>query len=411
MFQRQPVSSLFRNFKSRSANFAFILDGKGNSLFAEVDEQRQQLKKVLIIERAHYNEMKKSVNAKEMENRRLKRENMNIKTEILTCSELLRRGEQIATESTSTLASQLLNENKKLKSSLASSQKNIEDLATEKKLEWVAAIVSTATKDARETKEKFLQLSLEKTSLAESLNKSYKDLSKSRLDCVKYRQLLSRVIDANKVKLKRQDVYEIGFDEEVYASLAIEEFEKLEESEEASSSSQGDELGGSTIASIDARDRLGPFVSATIKVEKDDEVLTMTETIDEAEAMAEEKVQVKVEERKGKENRAVSSCKDVKTDLVKPFGESQSPKATSSKPLQTPNRNKEEKSVKFSSAVKTEFIDSTKEQYEQSKQARVRTKLIVHRICIPSKAPLGPRNRTESAKQVLGTKLKILNPC
>lgn len=329
--------------------------------------------------------MKRIVNAKEMENRRLKRENMNIKTEIQTCKELLRRGEQIATESISTLANQLQNENKELKSSIASLQKNIVDLAKEQKLEWVAAIASKAAEDARETKEKFLQLMLEKTSLADSLNKSYKDLSKSRVDCVKYKQLLSRVIEANNVNLKRQDVYEIGLNEEVYESLAIEEFVKLEESEEAPSSSQCKELGGSAVALIG-----GPFISATIKVEKDDEVPTIAETIDEAAAMAEEKVDVKVEgvnPARGKENRAMSSCKDAKTDLAKPFGESQSPKTTPSKPLQTPNRSKEEKSVKFSSAVKTDFIDSTKEQYEQSKQARARSKVIVQRIRIPSKAP------------------------
>lgn len=72
-----------------------ILDRKGNSLFAEVDDQRQQMKSILHNQKIHYLEMKKAYNAKEMEIRRLKRENCNIKQEIQACSNLFKRSDQV----------------------------------------------------------------------------------------------------------------------------------------------------------------------------------------------------------------------------------------------------------------------------------------------------------------------------
>ena len=75
--------------------FLIFLDRKGNSLFAEVDDQRQQMKSILHNQKIHYMEMKKAYNAKEMEIRRLKRENCNIKQEIQTCSNLFKRSDQV----------------------------------------------------------------------------------------------------------------------------------------------------------------------------------------------------------------------------------------------------------------------------------------------------------------------------
>lgn len=52
---------------------------KGNSLFAEVDDQRQKMKQILQSQSQKYKEMHKMLNQQKMENRRLKRENENIK--------------------------------------------------------------------------------------------------------------------------------------------------------------------------------------------------------------------------------------------------------------------------------------------------------------------------------------------
>lgn len=86
---------------------------KGNSLFAEVDDQRQEIKKILQNQNKTYMEvslltlfrsliikflnfqMKKSFDIQKREIRRLKRENDDIKEEIQICSSLFQRAEQI----------------------------------------------------------------------------------------------------------------------------------------------------------------------------------------------------------------------------------------------------------------------------------------------------------------------------
>lgn len=62
-----------------------FIDRKGNSLFAEVDDQRQVMKQVLMVQKKNYMEMKKIYTESEYEIRRLKRENKSFHTELESC--------------------------------------------------------------------------------------------------------------------------------------------------------------------------------------------------------------------------------------------------------------------------------------------------------------------------------------
>lgn len=59
---------------------------KGNSLFAEVDDQRQVMKHLLASQKKSYLEMKKIFNESKFEIHRLKRENIAMHTELQACS-------------------------------------------------------------------------------------------------------------------------------------------------------------------------------------------------------------------------------------------------------------------------------------------------------------------------------------
>lgn len=61
-------------------------DRKGNSLFAEVDDQRQVMKHLLASQKKSYLEMKKIFNESKFEIHRLKRENIAMHTELQACS-------------------------------------------------------------------------------------------------------------------------------------------------------------------------------------------------------------------------------------------------------------------------------------------------------------------------------------
>jgi len=64
----------------------FIVDRKGNSLFAEVDDQRQVMKHLLASQKKSYLDMKKIYNESKFEIHRLKRENIAMHTQLQACS-------------------------------------------------------------------------------------------------------------------------------------------------------------------------------------------------------------------------------------------------------------------------------------------------------------------------------------
>lgn len=63
-----------------------ILEKRGNSLFAEVDDQRQHMKRVLAAQKTHYAQMKVEYGRSQQEIRSLKRENAAMKKELEICA-------------------------------------------------------------------------------------------------------------------------------------------------------------------------------------------------------------------------------------------------------------------------------------------------------------------------------------
>lgn len=383
-----------------------FLDRKGNSLFAEVDDQRKQMKTILQGERTHYLDMKKSFNAKEIEIRRLKRENFNIKQEIHACSSILVRGEKIAIQSLSTQVSHLQNENRKLESLLFSTEKKLIDLAQERNLGWIESLMTTANNESRELKDKLLSVMVEKTSLADNLYKSQKELAKARLDCVKFKILLGRIIETNNVRINEKDFLDIGIDHEKMENLKVERFESLDlsdriEHEPSQKIDDSAALNESTVVLLGGRERLGKFASSppppmspvklncNISPDVDKENLGLELTA--ASSLANSFMKSPV-----KPPRAINAMKSpAKPSHVKdvPFKQPESSLSvkTPTKPLQAvellPHLPKQvvEKVVAFSNSVESKVIDTTLEQFEQPKETRKRPGIVVKRIVIPSK--------------------------
>ena len=145
-------------------------------------------------------EMKRAYNSKEMEIRRLKRENCNIKQEIQSCSNLFKRSDQVLLrkktlehvnmyfetnfnfylflESLNSRVSQLLRDNRNLEVLLSSSEKNLIDLAKTQNIDWIESLLVTSNNDTRDLKDKLYQCLLEKSSLGDILQKTQKELAK-----------------------------------------------------------------------------------------------------------------------------------------------------------------------------------------------------------------------------------------
>jgi chromosome segregation ATPase len=67
---------------------------KGNSLFAEVDDQRQKMRSILATQNQQYQEMKKKFDEKNIEIRRLKLENDAIEKQLMECQFIFTNADQ-----------------------------------------------------------------------------------------------------------------------------------------------------------------------------------------------------------------------------------------------------------------------------------------------------------------------------
>lgn len=194
-------------------------------MFAEVDDQRQKMKKILQGERSHYFEMKKMVNAKEMEIRRLKRENLNIKSEIQACNILLKRAEQLSSVHNRNYLAQLECDKQELQKELKMSEEKLIDVLSEKKMHWVETMLTTTAQESRDLKDKNYVLLREKTMLADNHSKALKDLSKARLDSIKLKVLLGRIVDEHKIQINEALYSDIGVGSEIFENMRLEDYE------------------------------------------------------------------------------------------------------------------------------------------------------------------------------------------
>ncbi|CAO1363493.1 unnamed protein product [Diamesa hyperborea] len=343
---------------------------KGNSLFAEVDDQRQQMKSILHNQKIHYMEMKKAYNAKDMEIRRLKRENCNIKQEIQACSNLFKRSDQVLLQSLNSRVSQLLRDNRNLEQLLATAEKNFIELAKTQNIDWIESLLVTSNNDTRDLKDKLYQCLLEKSSLGDILQKTQKELAKYRLDGVKLKILLGRLVDENNIKINETNYMDIGIDSEFLESLKQDDNKGAELSPDMiGDESVCDELGENTMFLITTKRTFQQEFA--MREEKPQEVPKIREPVPE---------NTNCYKDLNKENCVTDKFSFVQPSAVKPLTE----KKTNFSPeiIKTDDI----KSVKFSEVNETKSIDETQEQFEQSKLARKKAPVMIKRINIPSRA-------------------------
>ncbi|KAL7042898.1 hypothetical protein ACKWTF_001328 [Chironomus riparius] len=415
---------------------------KGNSLFAEVDDQRQKMKKILQGERSHYLEMKKAFNSKEMEIRRLKRENLNIKAEIQACSNQLKRGEHLSTSHLKIYVSSLECDKKYLENQLKIMEERLIDLAKDQKMHWVETVLTSSSREARDMKDKYYVLLREKTALADSHSKTLKEIAKVRLDCIKLKCLLGRVVDEFQIRIDETQYDDLEIDEAIFENLKLENLQALRSDDQTQQNEDSNEmLNESTIILLGGRDKLGNAIprikeSDLIKKETGSKNVFGPSNPNEvnygsgrAYAFTREFYKplednvdiytkdpepikfscrptfglgdVKAEKLKSGDNKAKlsfqkpksegSSCnlRSIKVEEVDSKDKENAissnhlkinPKLEIQSPLKT-------KSIQFSTTVETRVIDSTKEGYEQSKEARKKPAYTIQRIIIPSRVP------------------------
>lgn len=414
------------------------------------------MKKILQGERSHYLEMKKAFNAKEIEIRRLKRENLNIKSEIQACSNQLKRGELLSSNHLKIYVSNLECEKKNLESQLKMMEERLTDLAKEQKMHWVETVLTSSSREARELKDKHYVLLREKTALADSHSKTLKELAKMRLDGIKLKSLLGRIVDDFKIKIDETKYDDLDIDEDIFENLRLEQYAALDSVDLSENKQEKDDsnamLNESTIILLGGRDKLGNAVptireSDLVKpknvfgpsnsnevnygsgkaysftrefyksLKSDDDLYTKdpvsTKLCSGSSNSGRQLEDIKPENLQSSPNKEttplfsfqipkteVNMCNAKLTSSIKLEKVNNEVKSSTSdkenaassnlsklvpKPeVQLPLKNK---TLQFSNKVETKVIDSTKEEYEASKEARKKPAFTVTRIVIPSRIP------------------------
>jgi len=210
----------------------------------------------------------------------------------------------------------------------------------------------------RKLKQKKINFPFESVFL-DNLNKSRREAAKLRLDCVKFKILLGRIVDENSIRLCHNDFLDIGLDEEVFEALKIEEYETLEEQDEPSSNCSSFQLNESTIVLIGGRERLGNVLPP----------LAPGKSTDDTENENKENLRNIVKE--------YQASVPVKSPTPSPKAQHQfkaSLKLEMEKPLK----------------LSKNLLEANQEQFEQTKQPRKQQSIVVKRIVIPSKTTAKP---------------------
>ncbi|XP_055637925.1 protein Spindly [Toxorhynchites rutilus septentrionalis] len=171
---------------------------KGNSLFAEVHDQRQQLIDVLESQRVRYNEMKKLYTESSVHIRRLKRENREMCDEIKACSEMFLKADEHFRDETSKELSSMREENQRLRDQLASAEKRL--LENVKDTRWVDPFVCFYKNESATFKAQIIRLEMAKRLTDEVCWDAQRDLAKWRFEALK-----SRYIIANRESLLEEN--------------------------------------------------------------------------------------------------------------------------------------------------------------------------------------------------------------
>ncbi|XP_037810802.1 protein Spindly [Lucilia sericata] len=193
---------------------------KGNSLFAEVDDQRQAMKQLLTAQKKSYVQMKKIYNESEHEIRRLKRENISMHTELEACSSIFCNADKIYQEKLNERVRHLLNQNEDLERQLKWTQDRLKDMANDKGVLFLDSMLSFCKKETEDLKSQLHSVRIQKASLEEQLRNAQQDMARWRFESLKSRCILidrEHLLTENKINFKPVHAIEYNISEKEQA--------------------------------------------------------------------------------------------------------------------------------------------------------------------------------------------------
>ncbi|KAH8273645.1 hypothetical protein KR018_006198 [Drosophila ironensis] len=165
-------------------------DRKGNSLFAEVDDQRQVMKQLLANQKKSYLEMKKTYTESQYEIRRLKRENVAMHNELQACSTIFCSADKTYRNKLNERIRQLMAENDSLERQVNVSQERLRELASEKSVTWLDSMLDFCKSETDELKVQLRSMRIQKAGLEEQVRSLQQEMVRWRFESLKSRCVL-----------------------------------------------------------------------------------------------------------------------------------------------------------------------------------------------------------------------------
>lgn len=184
---------------------------KGNSLFAEVDDQRQKMIEMLQNQRKRYNEMKKLYGESQFQIRRLTRENEELCNEIKACSEMFTKADNTFRDETSRQISSLGKDVQQLRDQLAATERRLLEKTND--INWVDPFVSFYRNESGNLKTALFQSQMAKRLVDEICWEAQRDLAKWRFEALKSRYIIinrESLLEEHGIAYEPLDAIQVG---------------------------------------------------------------------------------------------------------------------------------------------------------------------------------------------------------
>ncbi|KXJ74844.1 protein Spindly [Aedes albopictus] len=184
---------------------------KGNSLFAEVDDQRQKMIEMLQSQRKRYTEMKKLYSESQFQIRRLTRENEELCNEIKACSELFAKADNTFRDESSRQISSLGKDVQQLREQLAATERRLLEKAND--INWVDPFVSFYRNESGNLKTALFQSQMAKRLVDEICWEAQRDLAKWRFEALKSRYIIinrESLLEEHGIAFETLDAFQLG---------------------------------------------------------------------------------------------------------------------------------------------------------------------------------------------------------
>ncbi|XP_055683619.1 protein Spindly-like [Lutzomyia longipalpis] len=186
------------------------MNRKGNSLFAEVDDQRQKMKAILSAQSKKYNEMKAAYLEGQVEIKRLKKENSDIAEEFNYIKKMFVNADVAFKKELLEQIGQQKKEIMSVREKLMWTEEKLNETAKTHGVTWTNEMMKYCNTQVAKLEINLKTVLHQKIQLGEENHRKQQDLAKWRYKCLKYRcALMNRELLLEECGVKFPDIHEI----------------------------------------------------------------------------------------------------------------------------------------------------------------------------------------------------------